>query len=143
MAIIEWLEENFSNSALIPRESLQRARSRQLAEMVNSGIQPLVNLDIVRKISADPAEQMKWSAHWIRKGLAACELFIAKHQPKNASFCFGNELGLGDIFLIPQCYSAGRNEVPLADYPRISAIYESAKKTEAFQKSCPEIFAPK
>ena len=143
VAIIEWLEENFPSPALLPSDSLARARTRQFAEMVNSGIQPLVNLDIVRKVSSEPAEQMKWSAHWIRKGLGACENFLALHRPDGAKFCLGNELGLADIFLIPQCYSAGRNEVNLADFPIIASIYEVAKKTEAYQKSCPETFEPK
>src|SRR5438309_980757 len=40
MAILEYLEENFPTPALLPADPWLRARSRQLAEAVNSGIQP-------------------------------------------------------------------------------------------------------
>src|SRR5688500_5055692 len=40
MAILEYLEERFPSSPLLPSDPLLRARARQLAEVVNSGIQP-------------------------------------------------------------------------------------------------------
>src|SRR5580765_2916899 len=43
LAIIEYLEERFPTPALLPRELLARARARELAELVNSGIQPFQN----------------------------------------------------------------------------------------------------
>src|SRR5215471_12817612 len=43
MAILEYLEEVFPAPALLPADPWQRARVRQLAEVVNSGIQPLQN----------------------------------------------------------------------------------------------------
>ena len=41
MAILEYLEERFPAPPLLPAEPWLRARARQLAEIVNSGIQPL------------------------------------------------------------------------------------------------------
>src|SRR5216684_415731 len=43
MAILEYLEETFPAPALLPADPWLRARSRQLAEVVNSGIQPFQN----------------------------------------------------------------------------------------------------
>src|SRR5262245_8968640 len=40
IAIIEYLEERFPERPLLPRAPAERARARQLAEIVNSGIQP-------------------------------------------------------------------------------------------------------
>jgi len=44
MAILEYLEERFPEPPLLPRDPELRARARQFAEVVNSGIQPLQNL---------------------------------------------------------------------------------------------------
>src|SRR5687768_5048560 len=44
MAILEFLEERFPEPRLLPEDRTQRARVRELAEIVNSGIQPLQNL---------------------------------------------------------------------------------------------------
>src|SRR5450432_1235285 len=39
LAIIEYLEERYPTPALLPRDPLARARVRELAQMVTSGIQ--------------------------------------------------------------------------------------------------------
>ena len=49
MAILEYLEERFPTPPLLPADPWLRARARQLAEMVNSGIQPLQNLAGARR----------------------------------------------------------------------------------------------
>src|SRR4051812_40137390 len=41
LAIIEYLEEAFPEHPLLPREPIVRARCRELAEIINSGTQPL------------------------------------------------------------------------------------------------------
>ena len=52
MAIIEYLEERFPAPPLLPADAWLRARARQLAEMVNSGIQPLQNLPCSTSVQA-------------------------------------------------------------------------------------------
>src|SRR6188768_770821 len=52
MAIIHYLEERFPDPPLLPPAPELRARARQLAEIVNAGIQPMQNLalfDMVRE----------------------------------------------------------------------------------------------
>src|SRR5688572_4173468 len=41
LAIIEWLEERYPTPTLLPGSAMQRARIRQVAEVVNSSIHPL------------------------------------------------------------------------------------------------------
>src|SRR5439155_59019 len=43
LAIIEFLEERYPSPPLFPKDPFDRAFARQLAEIVNSGIQPLQN----------------------------------------------------------------------------------------------------
>ena len=50
MAILEYLEERFPSPPLLPADPWPRARARQLAEMVNAGIQPMQNLSLLRRL---------------------------------------------------------------------------------------------
>lgn len=143
VAILEWLEERFpSPKPLLPGDEFARAEVRRFVELINSGIQPLVNLDVVRAISEDKAEQTAWSKRWIERGLLVCERLLEARGQKAGEFCFGKAESLADVFLIPQCYSALRNEVDLTRFLRVHRIYELAKTTEAFQASCPERHQP-
>ena len=56
LPIIEYLDERWPEPPLLPREPYQRARARSLAELVNSGIQPLQNLSVMRKVAAHALE---------------------------------------------------------------------------------------
>ena len=48
LAILEWLEETYPKPSFFDGNSYKRALIRQLAESINSGIQPLQNLDVQR-----------------------------------------------------------------------------------------------
>jgi glutathione S-transferase len=52
---------------------------------------------------------LAWIGHWISQGLDAVEQLIGDH-----GFCFGEQPGLADAFLIPQLYAAERFKVALA-----------------------------
>src|SRR4051812_31872125 len=77
VAIIEWLEESFTQPALYPADRWARARVRQLVELVNAGTQPLQNLSVLRHFSPDADAQKAWSRHWIKRGLDAVETELA------------------------------------------------------------------
>src|SRR5262249_5072451 len=65
MAIIEFLEERFPAPPLLPADPWLRARARQLAEIVNSGIQPHQNLATQNKVQELGADRQKWVEHFI------------------------------------------------------------------------------
>jgi maleylacetoacetate isomerase len=138
-AIIEFLEEIQPEPRLLPKDPLQRARTRQLAEIINSGTQPLQNMNTFLLHSSDPEEQKRWNQHWIHRGLKAYETLV---QETAGKFSMGDSLTYADLFLIPQCYNAKRFEVPLSQYPTVERIDSAALKTESYQKSCPEVFQP-
>ena len=139
-AIIEWAEERFPTPSLLPGNAEERARIRQLAELVNSGIQPLQNLSVLEHFSSDPQERKRWAQHWIRKGLNSYEELI---RGVAGQYSFGNTVTLADLFLIPQCYGAIRQEIDLGrEFPTIAGIYERALKTEACAASHPDRFKP-
>lgn len=138
-AIIEWAEENFSASPLLPADSLARTRVRQLAQIINSGIQPIQNLKVQQFHSEDKEKQKEWARHWIKKGLQAYETLV---QETAGKFSYGDETTMADLFLIPQCYNAERYEVSLKDFPTIAKINANALATEACKAAHPDQFKP-
>lgn len=142
LAILEWLEESFPKPSLFIGDSFDRARIRQAAESINSGIQPLQNLDVIRKLSDQKEVQEEWMRHWIQRGLTVYENMIV-NSGRIGRFSFGDEPSLADLCLIPQCYSAQRFQVDLSPFKNIKRIYEYALTTEACKKSHPDFHQPK
>ncbi len=142
LAILEWLEESFPKPSLFIGDSFTRARIRQAAESINSGIQPLQNLDVIRKLSDQKEVQEDWMRHWIQRGLTVYENLIVD-SGRSGNFSFGDQPSLADLCLIPQCYSAQRFQVDLSLFKNIKRIYEYALTTEACRKSHPDSHQPK
>lgn len=139
LAILEWLEEQAPFPSMLPRDPLQRAKVRQLAEIINSGTQPLQNPNTVVFYSSVPEEQKKWSRHWIEKGFQAYESVARETAGK---FSMGDVLTIADLCLIPQCYNAQRQKISLSPFPTIERIHTAAMQTTSYQASCPEKFQP-
>ena len=143
LAILEWLEENYSSPSLFSGDSFQRAQIRRLAETVNSGIQPLQNLDVLAKVSADKAVQAEWIRHWVQRGLGVVEKLLNEVGGKQTKFSFSDQPSMADLCLIPQCYSAVRFNVNLSAFPKTAAIYQHALTTPECAAAHPEKFQPK
>lgn len=143
VAILEWLEETFPKSpnvaSLYPGPPLNRARIRQLCEVINAGTQPLQNLNVLHLHSNDPQEQKKWAQYWIRKGLHAYETLAA---PWAGRFSVGNDLSAADLFLIPQLYNARRQEIAIEEFPLLAKIFAECAQTLPYQASEPDRFKP-
>ena len=139
LPIIEWLETQYSQRPLLPADTFERALVRQFAETVNSGIQPLINLDVVRHFSPDAQAQQEWSQHWLKRGLGVLERQISSYK---GDFAFGDQPTLADICLVPQCYSAERNAIDLSAFPRIAAIYKNILQQDFGKKSHPNQYKP-
>ncbi|MFU8806057.1 MAG: maleylacetoacetate isomerase [Bradymonadaceae bacterium] len=136
MAILEYLEERFPEPGLLPEDSMGRARARQLAEIVNSGIQPLQNLRIIQKLRDELGQDAKsWCAGFIGDGLRAYEALAGQWA---GEFSVGDEPSYADICLIPQLYNARRFDVDLEAFPTLLRIEEACEKLDAFEASHPD-----
>jgi len=144
MAILELLEELHPQPALLPKVPWRRARVRQLAELINSGTQPLQNLAVLRHRSSEPAEQKAWARHWIARGLAAVEreLGVVASEGIEGPYAAGEAITMADLYLVPQLYNARRFDVDLAPFPRIVAAETAALATDAAKASHPDAFKP-
>jgi maleylacetoacetate isomerase len=140
LSIIHWLDETQPEPSVFPKDYWARAQVRMLAEVINADTQPIQNPGVAAMHTEDPGEQKKWMAHWTENGLRAYEALV---KPLAGRFSVGDQVTLADMCLIPQCYNARRQEVPLENFPTVLRIFEEAMKTPACQASAPERFQPK
>ena len=135
LAILEYLEEVNPDPSFLPGSPTQRALIRQLAEVINSGVQPLQNLSVIQKLKAESdLDAKQWSAYWIDRGLRA----FAAMLPEDGPFCVGAEPTLADICLVPQLYNARRFEVDLSAMPRLLSVESACEALPAFQEAHPD-----
>ena len=137
LPIIEYLEERFPELPLLPRVREVRAHVRALAEIVNSGIQPLQNLSVTRRLAAAGVDDKAWVQHWIARGLAALEQAIGD-GPFTGRFAAGDTPTLADCCIAPQLYAARRFGVDLAAYPRLAAVGAACEPLPAFAAAHPD-----
>ncbi len=139
MAILEYLEDEFPNPPLLPKNPADRALVRQMCEIINSGIQPLQNLSVVQFLEKDlklGAEQKdQWLQSWIHRGLQSFEDLLQFHSGK---YCFGDQITLADCLLVPQIFSSLRFKVDVSRYPRSVEINERCLKLTDFLRASPE-----
>lgn len=137
-AVLEYIEETFPQSPLLPKDAFTRARIRQFCEIINSSMHPMGNLKTLqyleKKHGYGQEEKDKWVQHWAIQGLDAIEKTLEEFS---GEYCFGNEVTLADLFLIPQVLTCIRFKVDLQKYPLIKKINENCLKLEAFQKANP------
>ena len=138
LPIIEYLNERHPDPPLLPSSPLARAHVRQMAEVVNSGIQPVQNLRVMQKLGRDHGwprtDQLAWSRDWIASGLAALEELVGRH---GEGCCFGSAVTLADLCMVPQLYNARRFEVDLSVCPNLVAVDERLADLPAFADAHP------
>ena len=138
VAIIEYLDEVFQRTPLYPADPLQKALCRQMIEIINSDIQPLQNLSVLKKLVGQHGfseeQKVSWIQHWIDLGFESYEA-LAKKTAGN--FSFGDTPTAADCFLIPQIFNALRFEMEMAKYPTLLKIHNNAIKHPAFEKAHP------
>jgi maleylacetoacetate isomerase len=135
VAILEYLEETIPAPALLPADPRQRARVRQLVQLVNAGIHPLQNTAVRKAVAGDEEGQRRWAARWIERGLAAYERHVAGSTSR---FSAGDTLTMAELYLVPQVRNARRYAVDLAPYPRVRAIADAALATAEAQATSPD-----
>ena len=138
LAIIEYLEEVYPDPPLLPKDPIERARVRAVAQIIACDIHPLNNtspLGYLRTaLKADQSAIQDWYRHWIVTGFEAVEALI-----KPAPYAFGRHVTVADIFIVPQVANARRFKVPLDRFPGIVAVDAAAAKLSAFAAARPDL----
>eukprot|EP01059_Diplonema_ambulator_P010708 TRINITY_DN20715_c0_g3_i1.p2 TRINITY_DN20715_c0_g3~~TRINITY_DN20715_c0_g3_i1.p2 ORF type:complete len:225 (+),score=117.47 TRINITY_DN20715_c0_g3_i1:261-935(+) len=137
LAIMEYIEEVYSGPALLPSDPFEKAKVRELCNIIASGIQPIQNLAVIAKIGQDFGEEHKpkWANYWITKGFESLEKELEKTAGK---YCFGDEVTMADCCIVPQIYNATRFNVDFESFPIIKKIGENLAEHPAFKKAHPD-----
>jgi maleylacetoacetate isomerase len=137
LAILDYLDETHPEPPFLPREPVERARVRAVAQAIASDIHPLGNLGprnyLEKKLGLSAGAVEEWIRHWIDDGFSAIERWI-----RPGPYAFGADPTLADICLVPQVFNARRFKVELAKFPRIAAADEAARDHPAFAAAAPE-----
>ena len=136
MAILEYLEERWPEPPLLPADRVARARVRQAAEIVNSGIQPYQNTNVQKRVKHElHGDEKAWARHFIAHGLRALEPLL---QSTAGRYAVGDQVTLADCFLVPQLYHARRYEVDLSPYPTLTRVEAACAVLPAFEAAHPD-----
>ena len=137
LAIIDYLDETHPQPPLLPVDPVQRAKVRAVALTIACDIHPIDNLRVLqylkRTLKHEQSDIDAWYHHWIIQGFNAIEAAIAP-----GPYCFGAQVTLADICLVPQVFNARRLKVPLELFPKIVAVESACLKLAAFDKARPE-----
>ena len=81
LAIMEYIEEVYPGPSLLPSSPLDKAKVRELCQIIACGIQPIQNLAVIAKIGADFGDEHKpkWANHWITQGFESLEKALIKY----------------------------------------------------------------
>lgn len=135
LPILEYIDERWPDPPILPKDLLLRARTRGLAEIVNSGIQPLQNLTTTKQVKAFGGDEAVWPKTFIADGLSAFERAARETAGK---FCVGDLPTIADCCLVPQLASARRFGVDLSNHDLLLAIEERCLALPAFAKAMPD-----
>jgi maleylpyruvate isomerase len=133
LAIIEYLEEAYPNPPLLPKDAFLRAKVREVAHVIASGIQPLQNLTVQQYVEKTyNGDKAQFAAHWVSLGLANLEALCKALAGK----CLvGDTVTMADACLVPQLYGARRVNVDTAAYPTLRRVEEYLTTLPAFQQA--------
>jgi len=135
VAILEWLDQTYPEPALLPQDPFLRAKTRSLVEMVNSGIQPLMNTSVVLQLQAQGADAPRFVQHFVSKGVHALERTVRETA---GTYCVGDQITLADLFVIPQLTKARDIGIDLSACPTLTGVEAAASMLEAFVQARPE-----
>ena len=132
MAIFEYLDQINPDNPLFSSDPMTGAKIRQICELVNSGIQPLVNLYVLQTLKndfgLDDNQKNKWAVHFHKRGLEALNKLVLKSVGR---FAVGHQVSAADMFIVAHVFSVERYGIDVADYPLLERIYKTCMdKTE-------------
>ena len=140
LAIIEYLDEAYPNTEpLLPSDLKSRGVVRAMAQMVACDLHPLNNLRVLNYLKSsfgvNETGVNEWYRHWVAETFKALEVMVSRF---GGVYCFGDNMSLVDVCLVPQVYNAQRFSCDLTPYPALSAINTRLLDAPAFRDAMPE-----
>ncbi len=137
LAIIEYLDEVYTQPKLLPEDPFERAQVRAFALAIACDIHPVNNLRILNylrdPLGHDDETVNIWVRHWVDLGFEGLERMVEGDGP----YCFGDKVTLADLCLVPQVFNAKRFGADMGKYPRLNAINDALMTIPAFEAAAP------
>jgi maleylacetoacetate isomerase/maleylpyruvate isomerase len=138
-AIIEYLEERYPETPLLPADSAGRAKARAVAATIACEAQPYMNLRTMTYLKKDlelgEEAVRRWLDHWAGGALASVNALIAGTA---GSFCVSDRPTIAEAFLVPQMFSALRFGIDVSKLPRLTEIHERCNAMAPFERAHPQ-----
>jgi maleylacetoacetate isomerase/maleylpyruvate isomerase len=139
IAIINYLEQKYSEVSLYPENLKDRALVEAMALDIACEVHPINNLRvqqyIVKKLGASDEQKLAWVHDWISQGFNAFEKQLEKYAGR---YSFGDSITIADLCLVPQVYNANRFGVDMTPFPHISRVVNHCNQHPAFIAALPE-----
>ncbi|MBY0572969.1 MAG: maleylacetoacetate isomerase [Undibacterium sp.] len=140
LAILEYLDEKYPETSLLPSKRSDRAYVRALSLAIACDIHPINNLRVLKYLTAhfSVTEEQKtdWYKHWCMLGLSQLEQRLVT-DARSGDFCFGDAPSMADCCLVPQVFNALRFNCDLSLLPKTMGIYQRCLELEAFSQAAP------
>ena len=137
--ICDYLDKEYPDPPLYPKDQVDWVRTQEVWEYVNSSIQPLQNVAVLKKLNEEGnIDKLKWAQFFIHKGLSAISHRISEHRGK---YTIGDNITMADVFLYPQLGHA-RNVYKLDidnDFPDLAQIEKQLSTHPAFINASPKL----
>ena len=139
MAILQYLDDLYPEYPLLPKDKIKKAQVMAFALDIACEIHPVNNLRVLqylkKPLDHTQLETDDWYRHWLALGFEALEKRLETHA---GIYCFGDDITLADLVLVPQVYNAFRYQLPMESYPKVLSVYEHCLKLDAFYQASPE-----
>ena len=135
LAIFKYLEAKHKSPSMVPENIELEAKMWEVCEIINSGIQPLQNLALLKKIKSLGGDSKEWGKEVVEKGFVAIESVL---KDIRNTFCVGESISFADACLLPQINNARRYGVELEKFEIIMNIARNLEEVEEIKKSLPE-----
>ena len=139
MAIIDYLDHIQPTPRLFPDDAMMRALTMQACEIVNSGVQPFVNVSTTNYLrdvlKLDEATRSKWLVDWLTQGSATLETFLNPHAKE---FAMGSSVSAADCFLRPHFFAFDRFKVGTENFPTLARLKQTYSNADAFVQAQPD-----
>jgi len=140
-AILEYLEETFTDSSLLPKDAIGRARVRALAQVSIADTHPLTVLRVRKylasELSLDDAAQTKWARHWLDLSSTALEAHLTAKGSSAGLFAHGDTPTLADVALASHMFGVRFFGANTAIAPKLCEITERCFALSAFSEADP------
>jgi maleylacetoacetate isomerase len=140
LSILEYLEETYPQTPLLPVDRVGRARVRSLALIWAADHHPLIVPRVRRYladvIGLDEAGRIAWVRHWFREGLVAGEKRLVG-DTGTGRFCHADTPSIADLCLMSQAIGARGFKVDFSDLPTTTRIVESCLARDEFARALP------